>query len=63
MEQQQEAEDVRKRNLLVSSLMNIVELEDQEQREIDAVDFRRHREQFCGQQRKKAKGEATVVLL
>jgi hypothetical protein len=43
----QEAENERKRNLLVS-LMNIVELEDQEQREADAVDLRRHREQFRG---------------
>jgi hypothetical protein len=33
--------------------MNIVELEDHEQREFYAVDLRRHREQFRGQQTKK----------
>ena len=49
---QQEAADERKRNLLVS-LMNIVELEDQEQREFDAVDPRRRHERFRGQQRKR----------
>ena len=43
----QEAENERKKNLLVS-MINIVELEDQEQREADAVDLRRHREQFRG---------------
>jgi hypothetical protein len=43
----QEAENERKRNLLVS-MMNIIELEDQEQREADAVDLRCHREQFLG---------------
>jgi hypothetical protein len=60
---QQEAEGERKTNLLMS-FMNIVQLEDQEQREFDAVDdLRRHRERFRGQQRKKAKGEASVILL
>ena len=54
----QEAENERKRNLLVS-MMNIVELEDQEQREADAVDLRRHRERFRGQQWRKVKGEAS----
>jgi hypothetical protein len=39
----QEAENERKRNLL-GSMINIVELEDQEQREADAVDLRRHHE-------------------
>ena len=48
----QEAADERKRNLL-ASLMSIVELEDQEQREFDAVDLRRHRERFRGLRRKK----------
>jgi hypothetical protein len=48
----QEAENERKRNLLVS-MINIVELEDQEHREADAVYLRRHREQFPGQQREK----------
>ncbi len=47
----QEAADERKRNLL-STLMNIVELVDQEQREFDAVDLRRHRERFHGQREK-----------
>jgi hypothetical protein len=42
----------RKRNVLVS-LMNIVELEDQERRELDAVDLTRHHERFRGHQRKK----------
>ena len=53
----QEAENERKRNLLVS-MMYIVELEDQEQREADAVDLRRHHEQFCGQQSKKGERES-----
>jgi hypothetical protein len=48
----QEAANERKRNVLVS-VMNIVELEDQEQRELDTVDLRRHRERFCGHQREK----------
>jgi hypothetical protein len=48
----QEAADERKRNVLVS-LMNIVELEDQEQREFDAVDLTRHHQRFRGHQRKK----------
>ncbi len=43
----QEPADERTRNVLVS-LMNIVELEDQEQRELDAVDLRRHHERFRG---------------
>jgi hypothetical protein len=42
----QEAEHEIKRNLLLKSI-NIVELEDQEQSVFDAVDLRRHREQFC----------------
>ena len=54
----QEAENERRRNLLVS-MMNIVELEDQEQREANAVDLRRHRERFRGQQWRKVKGEAS----
>jgi hypothetical protein len=48
----QDAADERKKNHLIS-LMNIVELEDHEQREFYAVDLRRHREQFRGQQTKK----------
>ena len=61
---QQEAEDERKRNLLVS-FMNIVELEDQEQREFDAVELRRcHREQFRGQQWKKGerRSDSGIVI-
>ena len=43
----QERENERKRNLLIA-LMSIAELEDQEQLAADAVDLRRHREQFSG---------------
>ena len=48
----QEAADERKRNLL-STLMNFVELEDEEQREFDSLDLQRHRERFRGLQREK----------
>ena len=48
----QEAVDERKRKLL-STLMYFVELEDQEQRDFDSLDLRRHRERFRGLQRKK----------
>lgn len=54
--------DERTKKLLVS-LINIVKPEDLEQKkEFDVVDLRCDCEQFCGQQRKKAKGEASVVL-
>lgn len=53
--------DERTKKLLVS-LMNIVKPEDLEQKEFDVVDLRCDCEQFCGQQIKKAKGEASVVL-
>ena len=58
----QEAADERKRNLL-STLMNIVELEDQEQREFDAVDLRRHREIFRGLHRKKGERGSVSVFV
>jgi hypothetical protein len=50
----EEAADERKRNILLS-LMHIAELEEQEQREFDAVDLKRHREEFRGRRKKRRK--------
>jgi hypothetical protein len=58
----QEAENERKRNLLVS-MMNIVELEDQEQREFDAVDLRRHRERLLLTQSLDSKFSCALAVL
>ncbi|KAI2504923.1 hypothetical protein MHU86_9532 [Fragilaria crotonensis] len=41
----QQAADERKRNVLLT-MMGMVELEDKEQKEFDAIDLRRHRERF-----------------
>ena len=48
---QQEAEDERRRNLLLA-LMHTVELEAQEQRKADAEDLRCHRERFLCRRKK-----------
>ena len=57
----QEAAYERKRNLLLS-LMQIVEDEEMDKTEADAVTFCRSREQFRCQNRKKAKSKVSVVL-
>jgi hypothetical protein len=50
---------VGKSNVLLPLMNNIDEFEDQEQSKFDAVDLRRHREQFRGQ-REKANVEASA---
>ncbi|KAI2513546.1 hypothetical protein MHU86_686 [Fragilaria crotonensis] len=51
---QQAAADERKRNVLLT-MMGMVELEDKEQKEFDAIDLRRHRERFRGRRKKRRK--------
>ncbi|KAI2499538.1 Plant transposon protein [Fragilaria crotonensis] len=51
---QQAAADERKRNVLLT-MMGMVELEDEEQKEFDAIDLRRHRERFRGRRKKRRK--------
>ena len=50
----QEEEEERKRNLLLT-LMQKVQIEDLEQREVDAEVLRRHRQRFLGQRKKRRK--------
>jgi hypothetical protein len=50
----QEEEEERKRKLLLS-WMNMVEIESLEQKEADALDFRRHRERFLDHREKRRK--------
>jgi hypothetical protein len=50
----QAATDERKRNVLLT-IMSIVDLEDEEQKEFDARDLSRHRERFRGHRKKRQK--------